>query len=153
MGKCCLLQSDVEALGDLADGIMTQVWWAPTNPYSSALTGISSESLNEAYMADHDGRVMPQPAAYAYEALELAIQTFNTTKSLEKEDIRTALSSLDVDTIIGHVKYDQKMKGLSGDELRDAVELLYDQALIAEGSSIPDPGRFSKLLTALMLKP
>ena len=46
----------------------------------------------------------------------------------------------------------QKMKDLSGDELRDAVELLYDQALIAEGSAIPDPGRFSKLLTALMLK-
>ena len=46
----------------------------------------------------------------------------------------------------------QKMKDLSGDALADAVELLYDQALIAEGSAIPDPGRFSKLLTALMLK-
>ncbi len=46
----------------------------------------------------------------------------------------------------------QKMKDLSGDDLRDAVDLLYDQALIAEGSPIPDPGRFSRLLTALMLK-
>ena len=46
----------------------------------------------------------------------------------------------------------EKMKGLSGDELKDAVELLYDQALIAEGSAIPDPGRFTKLLTQLMLK-
>ncbi len=45
-----------------------------------------------------------------------------------------------------------KMKGLAGDELKDAVELLYDQALIAEGSAIPDPGRFTKLLTTLMLK-
>ncbi len=46
----------------------------------------------------------------------------------------------------------EKMKGLQGDELKDAVELLYDQALIAEGSAIPDPGRFTKLLTQLMLK-
>ena len=45
-----------------------------------------------------------------------------------------------------------KMKGLSGDELKDAVELLYDQALIAEGTALPDPARFTKLLTALMLK-
>ena len=45
-----------------------------------------------------------------------------------------------------------KMKGLAGDELKDAVELLYDQALIAEGSAVPDPARFTKLLTALMLK-
>ena len=44
------------------------------------------------------------------------------------------------------------MKGLAGDELKDAVDLLYDQALIAEGSAIPDPARFTKLLTALMLK-
>lgn len=113
MGKCCLLQSDVEALGDLADGIMTQVWWAPTNPYSSALTGISSEELDKAYAADHDGRTMPQPAAYAYEALELAIGTFNSSKSLDKEDVREALKNLETDTIIGHVKYDQKMKGLT----------------------------------------
>ena len=46
----------------------------------------------------------------------------------------------------------EKMKGLSGDALKDAVELLYDQALIAEGSAVPDPGRFTKLLTQLMLK-
>ena len=45
-----------------------------------------------------------------------------------------------------------KMKGLAGDDLKDAVELLYDQALIAEGSAIPDPARFTKLLTQLMLK-
>jgi molecular chaperone HtpG len=45
-----------------------------------------------------------------------------------------------------------KMKGLSGDALKDAVELLYGQALVAEGSPVPDPGRFAKLLTALMLK-
>ncbi|MGN0851766.1 MAG: molecular chaperone HtpG [Kiritimatiellia bacterium] len=45
-----------------------------------------------------------------------------------------------------------KMKDLSGDALKDAIELLYAQALIAEGSAVPDPARFAKLLTALMLK-
>ena len=112
MGKCALLESDVEALGDLADGIMTQVWWAPTNPYSSALTGKSSSELAEQYAADNDGRTMPQPTAYAYEALELAVTAFQNTKSMDKEDIRDAIANLDTDTIIGHVKYDQEMNGL-----------------------------------------
>ena len=112
MGKCCLLESDVNALGELSDGIMTQVWWAPTNPFSSGLTGISSEEIAAKYAEDNDGRVMPQPTAYAYEALELAVQTFKNTKSMDKNDIREALASLDVDTIIGHVKYDQEMDGL-----------------------------------------
>ena len=44
-----------------------------------------------------------------------------------------------------------KIKGLEGDALKDAVELLYDQALVAEGSPVPDPARFGKLLVSLML--
>ena len=45
-----------------------------------------------------------------------------------------------------------KVKGLEGDALKDAVTLLYDSALIAEGSPVTDGARFSKLLSALMLK-
>lgn len=113
MGKCCLLESDVEALGNLADGIMTQVWWAPTNPFVSELTGISCPELDARYAADNGGRTMPQPAAYAYQALELAVQTFKTTKSMNKEDIRAAISALDTDTIVGHIKYDMEKDGLT----------------------------------------
>ncbi len=45
-----------------------------------------------------------------------------------------------------------KVKGLSGEEFADAVTLLYDTALIAEGSPVADGARFAKLLAALMLK-
>jgi HSP90 family molecular chaperone len=44
------------------------------------------------------------------------------------------------------------MKSLAGTELDDAVELLYGQALLAEGSPVVDPARFNRLLTDLMLK-
>lgn len=113
MGKCCLLESDVNALGDLADGVMTQVWWAPTNPFVSSLTGVSSAELDAAYAKDNGGRTMPQPAAYAYQALELAVHTFRTTRSMDREDIRDAIAALDTDTIIGHIKYDQEKDGLT----------------------------------------
>ena len=46
----------------------------------------------------------------------------------------------------------EKAKGLEGDAFADAVELLFDQALIAEGSPVPNPSRFAKLLTSLMMK-
>lgn len=45
-----------------------------------------------------------------------------------------------------------KIKGLSGSDFTDAVTLLYDTALIAEGSPVADGARFAKLLAALMLK-
>ncbi|HEO66386.1 MAG TPA: molecular chaperone HtpG, partial [Spirochaetes bacterium] len=51
----------------------------------------------------------------------------------------------------------EKMKGLfetNKDEprLKDYAELLYDQALIAEGSKIPDPVQFNERLSNLMLQ-
>ena len=45
-----------------------------------------------------------------------------------------------------------KLKGLKGAEFSDAVALLYDSALIAEGSPVEDGARFSKLLADLMMK-
>jgi len=44
-----------------------------------------------------------------------------------------------------------KIRDLKDDALKDAVDLLYAQALVAEGSPVPDPARFGKLLTSLML--
>ena len=46
----------------------------------------------------------------------------------------------------------EKLKGLKGGEFSDAVSLLYDSALIAEGSPVADGAKFAKLLAALMLK-
>ena len=46
----------------------------------------------------------------------------------------------------------EKAKSLEGEAFADAVELLFDQALIAEGSPVPNPSRFAKLLTSLMMK-
>ena len=45
----------------------------------------------------------------------------------------------------------KKIQGLEGDAQKDAIELLYDQALIAEGSPVADPARFGKLLVSLMM--
>ena len=45
-----------------------------------------------------------------------------------------------------------KLKDMKGEEFADAVSLLYDSALIAEGSPVADGAKFAKLLAALMLK-
>ena len=44
------------------------------------------------------------------------------------------------------------MRGLEGDALSDAMTLLYDTALVAEGSPVPDGTKFAKLLAGLMMK-
>ncbi|MCF0143242.1 MAG: ABC transporter substrate-binding protein [Parasporobacterium sp.] len=120
MGKCCLLSGDVAVLeGDtagLAQGIMTEVWWTPDFPYSSGITGISSADLGAAYTAD-TGRTMPQPAGYAYAALELAIDVFTRAGTTDKEAVRDALAATDLATIVGPIKYDKELMGLKYGEV------------------------------------
>ena len=111
MGKCCLLPGDVAALGDNVQGIMSEVWWAPNYPYTSGLTGITCEEIGAKYLADNGG-VMPQPAGYAYAALELAVQAFINAGTTDKEAVFAALKALDVETIVGPIKYDKEMNGL-----------------------------------------
>ena len=112
MGKCCLLEGDIGVLEDKGLGIMTEVWWAPTNPYTSALTGVSCEELGAKYLADN-GRNMPQPAGYAYAALELAVQAFQAAGTTDKAAVRDAMKALDTTTIVGPIKYDQTMGNLT----------------------------------------
>lgn len=113
MGKCCLLEGDIASLGELGEGIMTEVWWAPTNPYASELTGITCEEIGAKYVEDNDGRQMPQPAGYGYAALEIAVKAFTEAGTTDKEAVRDALSKIDFTTIVGPIKYDQKMGGLN----------------------------------------
>ena len=113
MGKCCLLEGDINSLEGLGEGIMTEVWWAPTNPFTSALTGISAADLGAKYSADNEGRAMPQPAAYGYAALELAVQAFQKAGTTDKAKVVEAMRALDTETVVGPIKYDQKMGGLT----------------------------------------
>ena len=46
----------------------------------------------------------------------------------------------------------KKVASMKGAELDDAIALLYDSALIAEGSPVTDGARFGKLISALMMK-
>lgn len=51
----------------------------------------------------------------------------------------------------------QRLQGLydqdaASDTLREHAELLYGQALLTEGSPLPDPKRFAELLTQLMIR-
>ena len=56
---------------------------------------------------------MPQPAGYAYAALELAVEAFQKAGTTDKEAVFKALKSLDVETIVGPIKYDKEMNGLA----------------------------------------
>ena len=44
LGKALLFPGAIEALGDLGDGLSTEVWWSPSHPFTSSLTKQSAKA-------------------------------------------------------------------------------------------------------------
>jgi branched-chain amino acid transport system substrate-binding protein len=49
VAKALLLPASVAALGGRADGLSCEIWWSPSHPFKSGLTGQSAKQLCEAY--------------------------------------------------------------------------------------------------------
>lgn len=100
IAKAILFPSAVEALGDLGNNLSTEVWWAPSYPFSSSLTGQSSEEFAAGFETATDSQ-WTQPLGFAEALFEVATAVIEQSESLDPEDLKATLSTLSVDTIVG----------------------------------------------------
>jgi len=107
IGKALLFPSSVEALGKIADNLATEVWWTPTAPYTSSLTGQSAEALADAFEKS-TGKQWTQPLGFAHALFEVAVAAVQKAGSTDADAIVKALSGLSVDTVVGPVTWGQK---------------------------------------------
>lgn len=108
VGKALLFPSAVEALGELGDGMSTEVWWSPNHPFSSSLTGDSSQQLAEAYTSA-TGKQWTQPLGFAHALFEVANDVLTRTAEIDdRSSVLEALKSTDLNTIVGPVSWAQQ---------------------------------------------
>ena len=108
IAKACLFPTDVEAIGgDLAQGLTTEIWWSPNHPFKSSLTGESSSEFCNAWTAE-TGKQWTQPIGFKYAAFEIAFDALKRAQSIDKEKIRQAIAATDMDTLVGHIKYNNE---------------------------------------------
>lgn len=104
LGKALLFPGAIEALGDLGDGLSTEVWWSPSHPFSSSLTKQTARQLADAYEAG-SRKQWTQPVGFAHALFEVASNTLSRSKSLKAVDVRDALAGTNLQTIVGPVKW------------------------------------------------
>lgn len=108
IAKACLFPSAVEALGgNLANGISVEVWWSPMHPYKSSISGKSCKDMADAW-TEKTGRQWTQILGLDYCGIEIAVDAIKRAGSLDKERIRQAVINTDLDTIFGHIKFNDK---------------------------------------------
>ena len=105
IAKACLFPSAVEALGDRGEGIAVEVWWSPSHPFSSSLTGESSKELAEGYIAS-TGKQWTQPIGFVHSVFEVAIDVLSRTADIDDSNsIVDAIQATQLDTITGPVSW------------------------------------------------
>ncbi len=105
VGKALLFPAAIEALGDLGDGLSTEVWWSPSHPFKSSLTGASAADLAAAY-EKATGKQWTQPIGFGHALFEVAADTLKRAKNLDdKAAIRDALVATNLSTIVGPIAW------------------------------------------------
>lgn len=105
IGKALLFPSVVEGLGDRGVGLSSEVWWSPSHPFVSSLTGISSADLASGYTAA-SGRPWTQPIGFKHALFEVVADVVARAEDLDDPAaIVAAIAATNLKTIVGPVNW------------------------------------------------
>jgi branched-chain amino acid transport system substrate-binding protein len=118
VGKAILFPASVEALGDVANGLMTELWWHRTFPWTSSLTGETCAQLADDFEAT-TGQQQTAPLLH-YVCGEMAIHAvMNSTNPKDKEAVLAAIQQMKFDTIVGPVDFTADIIASTGSNIAD----------------------------------
>src|SRR5713226_1422377 len=105
VGKALLFPVAVEALGDAGHNLSSEVWWSPSHPFKSSLTGFSARKLAEEYTAT-TGKQWTQPIGFVHAMFEVAFDALKRNAELgNAKAMIAAIANTSTDTIVGKVDW------------------------------------------------
>ncbi|MEV6342623.1 ABC transporter substrate-binding protein [Actinoplanes sp. NPDC051851] len=103
--KTGLFPSQIEALGDIGVGIASAAYWTPAYPYSSSLTGVSSQDLGDGYQTSA-GKQWSQQLGPSLALFDVAAAALSTTESpKDRRALAESIGRLDVQTPVGRLTW------------------------------------------------
>ncbi len=106
IGKAILFPQAVEALGNAGNNLSSEVWWSPTHPFSSSLTGASSADLAQGYLAA-TSRQWTQPIGFVHALFEMAANVMGRVYDAGDGDaVAEAIAATQLDSIVGRIAFD-----------------------------------------------
>jgi branched-chain amino acid transport system substrate-binding protein len=114
IGKALLFPDSVDALGSIANGLLKELWWHPTFPFKSSLTGETCAEL----AADFEKTTQKQPTAplLHYIVGEMALYAVKNAKDPKnKDEILAAISTMKMDeSIVGPIDFTAPLIAATG---------------------------------------
>jgi len=121
IAKTGLFPSQVEALGSLGPGLATAVFWSPVFPYSSSLTGLSSQQIANDYTAA-TGRQWTQVLGSDFALWDVGIAALkHAPNPKDKTALADSIATLVVPTPLGTIDWTKgPVKNVAKDVLAGA---------------------------------
>jgi branched-chain amino acid transport system substrate-binding protein len=108
IGKALLFPQAVEALGKSGHNLSSEVWWTPSHPFKSSLTGQSSADVGAAF-TKATNRPWTQPIGFAHALFELAVDVMKRAKDpTDADSVVEAIAATKLDTLVGPIAWDGK---------------------------------------------
>ena len=105
VGKALLFPVAVEALGDAGHNMSSEIWWSPSHPFTSSITGQSCAELAAAFTAA-TGKQWSQPVGYGHSIFEVALDVVSRAEDInDTEAMLASIVSTNVSTIAGPVSW------------------------------------------------
>jgi branched-chain amino acid transport system substrate-binding protein len=105
MGKAILFPQAVEALGKNGHNLSSEVWWSPSHPFKSSLTGATSKDLADGFTAATN-RPWTQPIGFIHALFEVAADVMKRADPTDSAAVISAIAATNLETIVGKVAWD-----------------------------------------------
>ena len=140
IAKAILFPVAVEALGEIGHNLSTEVWWSPSHPFSSSLSGKSAGEIAAGY-TESSGRQWTQPIGFVHALFEVAVDSIKRAEDpFDPESLADAIAATNLDTVVGHVEF-----GAEG--LPPAVAANVSKTPLVGGQwRLQDDGRFDLVI-------
>jgi branched-chain amino acid transport system substrate-binding protein len=108
--KPILFPDAVEAIGDIATNLTTEVWWHPTYPYTSALLGETCQQFADEF--EKRNKSQWTPPLLHFIVFEMAVDVIKRATDMDdKEAIMAAIKTTKLDTIGGPIDFSAPVVG------------------------------------------
>jgi branched-chain amino acid transport system substrate-binding protein len=105
VGKALLFPSSVEALGSIGNGLSSEVWWSPSHPFKSSLTGATAKQLADDYTSQ-TSKQWTQPIGFVHALFEVAADSLKRADKVDdRQAISDAIKATNLDTIVGKLSW------------------------------------------------
>ena len=107
IARAILTRPDMDAVGDIANGLCLEVWWEKSWPFTSSLTGLTCQGIVDAWEATETGPYTPALGLTGGGGFDVVTDVVKRTANLDDPaSYVEAIKATDLQTILGPIKFD-----------------------------------------------